>query len=263
VRILTYNFLHGGSPARDAWTRIARLQPDILLAQECRLPPAAAPRRTLFAEAVPGRWGTGLLLAKGSIRPLEVSGFSGWVAGGELDRRSWVTERPLRVFSIHCPVGEGGYIRTMHALLDALAPFADRADLMLGGDFNVACGVRGPRDEVRFSNGESLLLERMSRQLDLMPCWQTMHPRSPLAQTLRWMGNRTTPYHCDGIFAPRAWRNRLLRCDVIAGAAWDRLSDHNPVLAVFGEGRARRRRSKDTTPSRRKKPSETRTCHQA
>ena len=84
-----------------------------------------------------------------------------------------------------------------------------------------------------------MLLERMAREFDLMPCWQTMHPRSPLAQTLRWTGNRETPYHCDGIFAPRAWRNKLLRCDVIAGAAWNRLSDHNPVLAVFGGSRER------------------------
>ena len=234
MRILTYNFLHGGSAARDAWMSINRLKPDILLAQECRPPPTVAPRQTIFAEAVAGRWGTGLFLARGTIRRLEVRGFTGWVAGGELDRRAWLTERPLRVFSVHCPAGQRGYIRSMHGLLDALARLADGADLVLGGDFNVACGIRGPRDEVRFSNGESVLLGRMAQEFDLIPCWQTMHPRRPLAQTLRWMGNRATPYHCDGIFAPRAWRNRLLRCDVIGGAAWDRLSDHNPVLAVFG-----------------------------
>src|SRR6185295_781010 len=215
------------------WARIGRLEPDILLAQECRPPPAVPPRQTIFGEAVAGRWGTGLFLARGTIRRLDVRGFTGWIVGGELDRRAWLTERPLRVFSVHCPAGEHGYIRTMHRLLDALARLADGADLVLGGDFNVACGVRGPGDEVRFSNGESALLERMARELNLMPCWQTMHPRRPLAQTLRWMGNRATPYHCDGIFAPRAWRDKLLRCDVIAGAAWDRLSDHNPVLAVF------------------------------
>ena len=73
----------------------------------------------------------------------------------------------------------------------------------------------------------------MARELDLMACWQAMHPRSPLAQTLRWTGNRSAPYHCDGIFAPRSWRPRLQRCEVIAGANWNRLSDHNPVLAVF------------------------------
>jgi endonuclease/exonuclease/phosphatase family metal-dependent hydrolase len=236
LRILTYNFLAGGSPARNAWKVIVRLRPDILLAQECRCPAAVTSRQSVWAEAFAGRWGTGLFLARGAIRSVEVRGFSGWIAGGELNRRTWLTDRPLRVFSIHCPVGERGYVRTMHALLDALAPLAAGADLVLGGDFNVACGMRAPRDRVRFSSGERALLERMAREFDLMPCWQAMHPRTPLAQTLRWMGNRATPYHCDGIFAPRAWSPRLVRCEVIAGAAWNRLSDHNPVLAVFASG---------------------------
>ena len=233
MRIVTYNFLGGGSAGRDAWEPIWRLQPDILLAQECR-PAAGHPRKAgLWAEAVAGRWGTGLFLARGAIRCIELPGFSGWVAGGELRRARSSTDRPLRVFSIHCPVGERGYVKTMHAILDRLAPVAAGADLVLGGDFNVAAGIRGPRDQVPFSNGERLVLDRMSREFDLIPCWQAMHPRTPLAQTLRWTGNRATPYHCDGIFAPRAWRPRLLRCEVIAGPEWDRLSDHNPVLAVF------------------------------
>jgi len=232
VRIITYNFLLGGSAARDAWNSVRRLAPDILLAQECRMP--RDPRsRGLWAEAAARRWGTGVFLARGRIRPIEVPGFAGWISGGELDARAWITDRPLRVFSIHCPRGERGYVRTMHSILDALAPLAAGADLLLGGDLNVACGMRGPRDSIPISNGERLLLERMARDFDLMACWQAMHPRSPLAQTLRWTGNRAAPYHCDGIFAPRAWRQRLLRCEVIAGASWNRLSDHNPVLAVF------------------------------
>jgi endonuclease/exonuclease/phosphatase family metal-dependent hydrolase len=155
------------------------------------------------------------------------------MVGGELERRAWLTDRPLRVFSVHCPAGDHGYVKTMHAMLDAVAPLAAGADLVLGGDFNVACGMRGPRDPVRLGNGERIVLERMAGELDLMPCWQEMHPRTPLAQTLRWTGNRITPYHCDGIFAPRRWRAQLTRCEVISGAGWERLSDHNPVLAVF------------------------------
>ena len=232
MRIITYNFLLGGSAARDAWKSMGRLAPDILLAQECRVPPGPA-RPGLWSEAVAGRWGTGIFLARGGIRRIDVRGFGGWISGGELDPRAWPTDRPLRVFSIHCPRGERGYVRTMHSILDALAPLAAGADLVLGGDFNVACGIRGPRDPIPISNGERAVLERMARELDLMACWQAMHPRSPLAQTLRWTGNRSAPYHCDGIFAPRSWRPRLQRCEVIAGATWNRLSDHNPVLAVF------------------------------
>ena len=233
MRVVTYNFLGGGSAARDAWKRLGRLAPDILMGQECRSPPDAPGGAALWTEAVKDRWGTGLFLARDKVRKLEVRGFEGFVTGGELDRPG----RPLRVFSVHCPAGERGYIASMHSLLDALAPLARDGDLLLGGDFNVACGVRGPRDVVRFSKGEREILDRMSRELELMPCWQAMHPRTPLAQTLRWAGNRETPYHCDGIFAPQSWRSRLLRCDVLRGPGWDRLSDHNPVLAVFNTGR--------------------------
>ena len=180
-----------------------------------------------------GRWGTGVFLARDAIRPLEVPGFAGWIVGGEFDRHAWLSPRPLRVFSIHCPRGERGYVKTMHAILDAVAPLAAGADVVLGGDFNVAAGTRGTRDQVQFSKGERLLLERLTDEFDLIACWRAMHPRRPLAQTLRWTGNRATPYHCDGIFVPRSWRSKLVRCEVIAGPTWDLLSDHNPVVADF------------------------------
>ena len=251
MRIVTYNFLGGGSAARDAWKRIGRLKPDILLGQECHRPPAGHSCKTgLWAEAIPGRWGTGFFLQRGEIRPIEVPGFAGWIAGGELDRNAWLTDRPLRVFSIHCPTGERSYVKTMHAILDVIAPLATGVDVVLGGDFNVAAGMRGTRDQVPFSKGERLLLERLGNDFGLMACWQAMHPGKPLAQTLRWARNRATPYHCDGIFAPRAWRSKLVRCDVIAGSEWDRLSDHNPVVAEFEP----ERQSNVLRPARRKMP---------
>ena len=136
MRIITYNFLLGGSATRDAWKSMGRLAPDILLAQECRMPPGP-PSPGIWAEAAPGRWGTGIFLARGRIRRMDVPGFSGWISGGELAPRAWITERPLRVFSIHCPRGERGYVRTMHSILDALALLAAGADLVLGGDFTI------------------------------------------------------------------------------------------------------------------------------
>jgi exonuclease III len=51
--------------------------------------------------------------------------------------------------------------------------------------------------------------------------------------TLRWTGNRRAPYHCDGIFVPQSWSDRLKSCVVFSGRRWNRLSDHNPVVADF------------------------------
>jgi hypothetical protein len=82
-----------------------------------------------------------------------------------------------------------------------------------------------------FSRGERDLLDRIDGELDLIACWQTANPRKRLAQTLRWNGDPTIPYHCDGLFVPRGWRPRLASCRVVRGARWARLSDHNPVVA--------------------------------
>jgi endonuclease/exonuclease/phosphatase family metal-dependent hydrolase len=121
----------------------------------------------------------------------------------------------------------------MHAILDRLAPLRTDADLVLGGDFNVAVGHRQPGETLRVSHGERTILDRLAGEFGLISCWQAAHPGRRLAQTLRWSGDRLAPYHCDGIFAPAAWGARLASCRVVTGARWARLSDHNPVVAEF------------------------------
>ena len=68
-----------------------------------------------------------------------------------------------------------------------------------------------------------------------MNCWQAANPGKPLPQTCRWTGNPSVPYHCDGLFVPRAWESRLRACEVVSSPEWDKLSDHNPVVAWFDE----------------------------
>jgi endonuclease/exonuclease/phosphatase family metal-dependent hydrolase len=166
--------------------------------------------------------------------PIAIPEYGGWVVGGEIRNASWL-ERPLTVFSIHGPVGERGYIHTMQRILDRFALLRDRGDLVLGGDFNVAVGYRQPSDSIRITRGERDLLDRLADEFDLASCWQAANPDRPLAQTLRWMGNPSAPYHCDGIFVPRSWLPRLQFCRVVRGSRWRRLSDHNPVVADFSE----------------------------
>jgi endonuclease/exonuclease/phosphatase family metal-dependent hydrolase len=233
LRIATFNFLAGGSARRSGhWALLReRLAYDLLLTQESRPPPpeAGAYAAALWTEACRG-WGTGLYSRRLAVEPIRVPGFRGWITGGQLAGRA---STPTRIFSVHCPPGKRGYIDTAHRILDRLRPLAQGAHLVIGGDFNVAVGLRGPDELVKMSKRERLLMERISGELDLIPCWQTANPALPLAQTLRWSGNRAMPYHCDGIFIPRAWQRRLASCEVFSGPEWDRLSDHNPVLAVL------------------------------
>jgi endonuclease/exonuclease/phosphatase family metal-dependent hydrolase len=242
MRIVVYNFLRAGSLRRCGhWSRVIRtLKPDLVLAQECR-PPERSPnerfrheQQDAFAWRPAGTrgWGTGLFVRSAALLPLEVPAYEGWVVGGEIVNASW-SSRPVIVFSIHAPAGERGYIHTMKHILDCMAPLRGRADLVLGGDFNIAVGYRKPGDPIRLLRGERDLLDRLSNEFDLISCWQAANPGRRLAQTLRWMGNPTAAYHCDGIFVPRSWLPRLKSCRVVHGSRWTELSDHNPVLAEF------------------------------
>lgn len=242
MRIVSYNFLRAGSLKRSGhWSRVIRnLKADLVLAQECRPPQSSPGERFRYDEddafawqpAGTRGWGTGLLARSASLVPIGIPDYDGWVVGGEIRNTPW-SGRPLIVFSVHGPVGERGYMRTMQHILDRVALFRNHADLVLGGDFNVAVGYRGPRDPIRFLRGERDILDRLTNEFDLVSCWQAANPNRPLAQTLRWMGNPSAPYHCDGIFAPRSWLSRLKSCRVVRGSRWTKLSDHNPVIADF------------------------------
>jgi endonuclease/exonuclease/phosphatase family metal-dependent hydrolase len=244
LRIVAYNFLSGGSRTRSGhWSRlVARLAADVVLAQECR-PPQDCPSERfrpgpvdtlLWAPATGRRWGSALFLRGRPATPLELPGFRGWVVGAELAGVPWAADRPLRLFSIHCPAGPRGYVRTLHRMLDRIARLRGAADLVLGGDFNVVVGNRQPTEPLAVSRGEREILERLAAEFGLVGCWQAAHPGRPLAQTLRWSANRVAPYHCDGIFVPSTWATRLVSCRVVTGSRWAGLSDHNPVVAEFG-----------------------------
>jgi exonuclease III len=229
MRIATYNFLHGGSARRNGHlTRLVEAtNPDVVLCQEARPVGAASDGEQLVWRAVPGyRWGSGILLRNHSGRRVSVPGFEGWVTGVEIK----IPDR-LRIFSVHCPAGAGGYVKTMHRILDAITPLARKVEIVIGGDFNVAAGYRTEGEAVRMSRGERELLDRITGEFQLSACWQEMNAGRPLAQTLRWTANRTAPYHCDGIFIPKAWRSRLQSCVILDSPEWHTMSDHNPVVA--------------------------------
>jgi exonuclease III len=240
LRLVAYNFLVGGSAKRPGhWSRLLRtLSPDIVFGQECR-PPEQTPGETfrpgprdtfVWSSAGSSRWGSGLLLRGAELARIPVPQFDGWVVGGEIRSAAW-SPQPLRVFSVHTPVGEHGYVRTVHEILDRIARLRGTAELVLAGDFNVAVGDRPAKGHRPLRRNRLTLLERLAEELGLISCWQTAHPGRPLAQTLRWSANPTTPYHCDGIFVPRTWSSRLSACRVVRGSRWDRMSDHSPVLA--------------------------------
>jgi endonuclease/exonuclease/phosphatase family metal-dependent hydrolase len=234
-----------GGTKRVHWLKmIAEQAVDLLLAQESGpqehfLPPLLHPDlqgQSVWDIATPNRWGSAVFSTTGRVQQLRMPRFNGWVVGAEIVRPAWRRKgaRPLAVFSVHVPYGQGGYTQQVHALLDEIARLAVGKDLIIGGDFNVAISHTHWADKP-ISKRNAAILTRLTEEFGLMNCWQEANPGRPPAQTLRWTGNRTIPYHCDGIFAPRRWRKRLQDCTVLSGAEWDLLSDHNPVIATFAD----------------------------
>jgi endonuclease/exonuclease/phosphatase family metal-dependent hydrolase len=116
-------------------------------------------------------------------------------------------------------------------VIEQLVP--SHADLVMGGDFNfVSLGDRKKSEGLKTTSAEREALARFAR-LGLVSCWATTHPGRALAQTLRWSGDSTpdksTPYHCDGIFVPTSWDSRII-CEVLTSACFE-VSDHYPIAA--------------------------------
>ena len=244
LRVVAYNFLSGGSAARTGhWSRIRRhLAPDIVLAQECRAPHetpgerfrAGATDTLLWAPAAPRRWGSAVLLRGQPATPLPIPEYAGWVVGAELAAPAWSPARPVRLFSIHCPVGLRGYIRTLHEILDRIAAWRGGADLILGGDFNVVVGHRQPHERIRMSRGEREILDPVVRGVRPHQLLAGGEPRAPARAdpALDRRPPRPLPLrrHLRAVGVGIA---RLVSCRVVRGSRWAGLSDHNPVVAEF------------------------------
>jgi endonuclease/exonuclease/phosphatase family metal-dependent hydrolase len=237
MKIATYNLRAGGRRGNLVhWTRmIEAFAPDILLVQETRHPShylasdvyAANANRIHWRPARDGKWGSAIFARSGLLKPLTPPKYEGYVVAAEIAGSDWSkrTGRPLRVFSLHVPAP---YKRPMNEILDFIATLDDSHDLILGGDFNLAVGIRHTSEPL--PTDPPWLLRRLRREFNLMSCWQAVHPNCDLPQTLRWARNPAAPYHCDGIFVPAAWYRYLEDCRVISDPGWDVLSDHNPVV---------------------------------
>jgi exonuclease III len=243
MRIATYNILKGGSQ-RVHWVKMIEDHAvDLLLAQESyahdeHLPPRlypAARSRSVWEPVEHGGWGSVVFSKSGSLKPVSVSGFSGWVVGADISGASWQSGfcDSIRAFSVHVPSRAESYSKQVNKVLDEIGRIAGRREIIVGGDFNVTVSNWSGSDRP-VSKRDLAIQARLAEEFGLLNCWQEANPDQPLHQTLRWTGDRTIPYHCDGLFVPRAWKDRLESCVVLAGDEWNRLSDHNPVVAQFG-----------------------------
>ncbi len=239
MKIATYNLLKGGSKLTHWQKMIEDHKVDLLLLQESHrperhLPPyliQVPPERIVWSCATPNQWGSGIYTSSGTLKHIPVPDFNGWVVGAELSGADWqAKDERIRIFSIHAPGGSGSYAGRVSAILDVILTLADGCYLIIGGDFNLSVS-RSLSPDRPTTKKDLAIQDRLENEFGLMNCWQEVHPGTEPVQTLRWLREPTTVYHCDGIFVPRAWKVRLRDCTVLAGDEWNELSDHNPVIA--------------------------------
>ena len=215
---------------------------ELLLLQESyphdeHLPPLLYPelrQRSAWEMVERNGWGSAVYSGTGSLESISVPGFAGWVVGALIRGAAWQSPDcdSTMVFSIHAPSRADSYSKQVNKLLDEISRIACGSEIILGGDFNLTVS-NYDQSERPVSKRDLGIQSRLAQQFGLINCWQTANPNTPLAQTLRWSRDRSVPYHCDGLFVPKSWQDRLTSCDVLAGDDWIRLSDHNPVVASF------------------------------
>lgn len=239
MKIATYNILKGGSQ-RVHWIKmIEEFGVDLLLVQESyqhdeHLPSLLYPNarnQSAWEMVEQNGWGSAVFSKTGSVNPLAVPGYCGCVVGAEISGASWQAD-PFLAFSVHAPVLKGSYSKPVNMILDQIRKIAAGREVVIGGDFNLTVS-HWPGSERPVSKQDLAIQARLADEFGLLNCWQAANPDQPLHQTLRWTGDRTIPYHCDGLFVPKSWKDQLESCVVLSGEEWNRLSDHNPVIAQF------------------------------
>ncbi len=216
MRIVTYNLRQRGR--REQWLGLAAERPDLLLLQESSEPSTyadAAAGRWLWQKASTARFGSALWTRSGTLHPIPVTGFEGWIAMARIEGHATHPD-PFVAVSLHAPGHLGSYVGTVARMLDALVPLCAGGPVVLGGDFNMATGRRDQGEALVTTPAERRVLERIESELGLGGCWQSANPGQQLPQTLRWVANPETAYHCDGLFVPQTWLSRLRTCSVLS-----------------------------------------------
>jgi exonuclease III len=146
MKIATYNILKGGSQ-RVHWVKLIEdYGVDILLVQEshlhdAHLPPLLYPDdqgKSVWEMADGNGWGSAIYSKSGSIKPVAVPKFSGWVVGAEVRGAKWQQSGiadPHLIFSVHARAKGQAYTKQVNRILDEIAQIAGSREIVVGGDF--------------------------------------------------------------------------------------------------------------------------------
>jgi hypothetical protein len=105
---------------------------DLLLLQEScvpeeHLPPLLYPdtrNQSVFEMVDQNGWGSVAFSKGGTLKPVPVSGFSGWVVGAEISGASWQdgSSDSMMALSVHAPSRNESYSKQVNKLLNQIKP---------------------------------------------------------------------------------------------------------------------------------------------
>ena len=183
------------------------------------------------------QWGSGIFLKSGTVKEVVINNqyINGWLVGVEfdVDHPLNIFNTPFTLFTIHTPTKTENnvYIWQLQEVLEYIYQHHKDDTIILAGDFNVEMSERGAGEHRKNESLEQEIREYLRRNLDLVNCWQLLHPNKPLPSTYVGQGNGT---HIDGIFVTSKLQRFLRSCSVIPKEQYQwTYADHCAVVAEF------------------------------
>lgn len=216
MKIATYNILKGGSQ-RVHWVKMIEDQSvDLLLVQESytpdeHLPPLLYPegrRRSVWEMIEQNKWGSAVFSRSGSVKPITVAGFSGWVVGAEIEGASWHAGicDSILAFSIHAPVFKGSYSKPVNKILDEISRIAGRREIIIGGDFNLTVS-NWTGSERPVSKQDLAIQARLADEFGYSTAGKKRIPTNPC--TRRFGGPEIAPSRATAMAFSCRWHGRI------------------------------------------------------
>ena len=230
---LTWNLEHGRGDSH--WRNVAaEVGADVVLLQEASAPTALGEPEW---RAVPGRsWGSAIVVTNGALTSLAVPPeYVGWVSAAVWHWPMHLGRDGIHTFSVHAPTRpkterRGTYVREVRDIVDWIHDSTpEGVPLLIGGDFNFRSFGERVESEIELTTqAEIAALSDFRENKGLLVAWRDLNPNCALPQTLRWTGDRTIPFHCDG-FLTRGLQSAELTCAVLEAERFHVSSDHYPV----------------------------------
>jgi exodeoxyribonuclease-3 len=244
-RLLTYNIRRGGVGRIEALARvIAACRPDIVLLQEASVPAVV---EAIAARAGLREWGAfpGRSLAYISREPVATAiwrrpRFSRHAFNEIVPAGGRVRLFGVHLSAVHAAWTERRRLFELRSLLRSVQQHQDGFHL-LAGDFNTLApgedlDLRQLPPRLRpfvWLSGGRIRWRTVQTVLDngYIDSFRALHPDDPGAT----MPASRPHVRLDYVFVPRAFRDRLLRCDVVRDDPARIASDHFPVVADFDD----------------------------